>query len=163
MLRIKRNVVFFICLALSIACIAFIFSNSLDTGAESTAKSSLVTNFLNDSLDTIGLDTTVSHSTVRTLAHFVEFAALAVLICPLLFFAPIHISPLFTPVICLAIAILDELLQTFSDGRAVQLIDVAVDVLGAIAGTVAFAAAYYVIILIRKASAKKASRAPQDQ
>lgn len=146
----KRKLLFFIFLALSIAWLGFIFSNSLDSGAESTVKSSSVTKFVNDVLHALGYKGEIAHSTVRTLAHFTEFAILGVLVCLTLFLAPRRVSPLLCPAICLVCASLDELLQKFSDGRAMQLSDVCIDTLGAITGTLVVTLSYLLISYICK-------------
>ena len=146
----KRKIFFYIALTLSILWLLFIFSNSLDNGIESDQKSSGVTEIINNVLHALGFKGDVPHIFVRKLAHFTEFAILAVFVCPVIVFAPKKLTPLLSPPICLVCAMLDELLQNFSVGRGPQLSDVGIDTFGAICGTAAFMALYFLIIVITK-------------
>lgn len=146
----KRKIIFWCALALSFLWLLFIFSNSLDNGVESGQKSSSVTQFVNEVLHTVGFKATISHAAIRTLAHFGEFAILAVLVCLTLSFAPKKLSPLLSAPICLVCASADEFLQLFSDGRAMQLTDVLTDTLGAICGVAAFMLIHFTVDAIIK-------------
>ena len=66
---IAFRVIFTIAVA---GCILFIFSNSLEIGPESSARSQAVMRYMNAILDRIGLGP-VSEHTIRKLAHFAEY------------------------------------------------------------------------------------------
>ena len=113
----------------------FIFSNSLQIAAESSARSQEVMAWVNDKLAVLSLGP-LSEQVIRKLAHFAEY-------CLLGFFAMLclrvytrhfvrHISwPLF---FCLFIANLDETLQIFVAGRSSRLTDVWIDFSGVLTG-----------------------------
>ena len=64
---------------LSFVILLFIFSNSLQSGPESNAKSGWVADFLTPLLNTFGwIPEDVFHRLIRKLAHFTEFGALGV-------------------------------------------------------------------------------------
>ena len=147
---------------LIIACIlwvGFIFSNSLDNGSESTDKSQDVTEFINDVATSIGIQKPVSHKFVRNMAHFFEFAVLAVLSAStvsVFAYPRVHqhtvlalATSLLSLPFCALIAIIDESIQKFSQGRASQLADVLLDSCGALCGIALFTISYLVFIIIR--------------
>lgn len=129
--------------------IAFIFSNSLDSGAESSAKSSTVHEVVNQVASSLGATEEIPEKAIRTSAHFTEFAALAVLLSldlALFFSLPPrralsrrHFWLFLSLPIALAIAAIDEIIQSFSPGRACQFLDVLVDGAGALCGALFFA------------------------
>lgn len=153
-----RKILFWCALALSILWLLFIFSNSLDTGVVSDQKSSSVTQFINDVLHAIGFKGDIPHATVRKLAHFGEFAILAIFVCTTLLLSPKKLSALrcalFCPAICLVCAYIDETIQIFSEGRGPQLSDVAIDTFGAICGTAGIMFLYFIIIKISQRTKK---------
>ena len=55
-----------------LACIAYIFRNSLQTGAESSLRSQAVTQAVNETLYKVHMDP-VSEHTIRKVAHYLEF------------------------------------------------------------------------------------------
>ena len=136
--------------------LVFIFGNSLQTGAQSSATSSRVVNMIQGILKRIaphskiatatGEDYLRLHESIRILAHFAEFAVLGGLGagCCLVYNAPKKYQylgvagTLFVPVI-------DEILQYFTAGRAAQFSDVCMDVFGVIAGFSCVIALYYFI------------------
>ncbi len=153
----QRKILFYTALALSILCLLFIFSNSLDNGVESDQKSAGVTDAINKIVHALGFKGDVPHIFVRKLAHFGEFAILSVFVCPTLVFSKKKLSPLLAPPICLVCALIDEFLQNFSVGRGSQLSDVGIDTFGAICGTAAFMAVYFLFIAIAKKASKKSA------
>ena len=76
-----KHVVRAIALILTLLWIAFIFGNSLDSGAESSAKSSTVHEVVNELAASLGAKEEISEKTIRTSAHFAEFAVLSLLFC----------------------------------------------------------------------------------
>lgn len=124
---------------------AWIFSNSLQTGEVSGARSEAVTDALQGAVGAISPDSPIAtaqgeayeslHNFVRDLAHFSEFALLGALLvwCYLSYtrskafaFLPVALV-WFTPLV-------DEYLQSFVDGRGAELADVLVDTCGGFCG-----------------------------
>lgn len=119
---------------LTLLWIAFIFSNSLKSGAESGNQSKEFLSII------APLFPTLTESVLRTMAHFGEFALLSLLLCwDLVAFRSIHFErPISSILLRLLpvlpagslIALADECIQLFSDGRAFQLSDILTDTLG---------------------------------
>ena len=129
---------------LTLLCIlmfAWIFSNSLKSGESSSKQSQTVVDSIQDVASVIAPDSSIANATgkdyeklhmdIRTLAHFSEFALLGALLiwcylsytrAKLFLVIPFGIATL-TPFV-------DEFLQTFSSGRAAEITDVVVDMLG---------------------------------
>ena len=122
-----------------IACIVFIFSNSMQIGDVSEAASGRVLLLMKKVFTRLGMPGVANHLTdhvVRKLAHFCEYALEGFLLTLCLrvytrhFF--VHIS---WPILGgLLTALTDETIQMFSDGRSSQLTDVWLDFSGAMAG-----------------------------
>ena len=133
--------------ALCIAAIAFIFSNSLQTGEESGAQSSFVTNAVQKIFRVFAPNSWIAtatgeayerlHGVIRTIAHFSEFALLGALLTwcwrsytkDMLFF-------LIPACLVVLVPIVDECLQTLSAGRVAAISDVFTDTLGGVCGCV---------------------------
>lgn len=118
-----------------LACIAFIFSNSLEAGAISSARSQEVMRYMNAILDRIGLGPLSQHS-VRKLAHFAEYCleGLLLTLCLRVYTARFvrHISwPLLGGLLT---AVTDETIQKYVSGRSSQLTDVWIDFSGVVVG-----------------------------
>mgnify|MGYP003454080658 CR=1 FL=1 len=133
---IAGRVVFTVAL---IACIWFIFSNSMAVATVSTGSSGRVLAWMRIILRRLGhpgLADRLTMHIVRKLAHFCEYALEGFLLTLCLrvytrhFF--VHIS---WPILGgLLTALTDETIQMFSDGRSSQLTDVWLDFSGAMAG-----------------------------
>lgn len=126
--------------SLCVLCVIFIFSNSLDNGDESSLKSGFVVAVLQGIVNFFTDGVTVSESFVRTLAHFSEFALLGfLLIFCVKTFTQKYLKHIFIVLfISLVVAVIDEILQLFSEGRASDVLDVAVDFSGAVTGFLFF-------------------------
>ncbi len=135
----KRKLLFIIFSALTLFLICFIFSNSMKNGADSSEDSEkvskIVANLVNCIFNTKYTAAEIGGS-VRTFAHFSEFAALS--FC---FSYTIRlISEKMKKVILISlpftffIAVTDEIIQIFSEGRAFQFIDIVIDTLGCLFG-----------------------------
>ena len=74
------------------------------------------------------------HMILRKCAHFTEFAVLGVLSSLTLLQTKVSRRVLMTMVFCLAVAVMDEILQLFVDGRAGRFVDVMIDGTGALSG-----------------------------
>ena len=139
-----RKVLCIIFAVFTVMWTGFIFSNSLDNARESTKKSDLVYEVINDAIQSIGIDEEIPHATVRQGGHLAEFFGLGVLASAsiMLAFAHSYKQPLsrrmFIAFVALpfstVIAIIDEYIQTFSDGRVSDVEDVFTDSFGAILG-----------------------------
>lgn len=125
---------------LCVLCVGFIFSNSVDNAARSSDKSGAVVAVLQGIVDGFTDGVTVNEAFVRTAAHFSEFALLGFLILFAVWtFTPKYIRNIFIALfMTLAVAVTDEMLQMFSDGRVSDVADVAVDFLGSVTGMVFF-------------------------
>ena len=144
--------------------IAFIFSNSLQNGVESGNQSHMAQEWLDQVFHNAGLKNPISEGLLRKLAHFGEFAILALFyIGDVLAFGYISlVQPLgrtslflFSSVpVCFLVACVDEFLQRFSVGRASQFTDVLIDTSGALTATLCF---FAVFCLVRYRKSKKAS------
>ncbi len=144
-----------VALVLTLAWIGFIFSNSLDTGVESGAKSSSVHRIVNEVAQSLGATEEIPESTIRTSAHFLEFAVLGtllsadiMLLASLFPSAPLSKRHAYFSLALpssILLAVVDETIQRFSPGRAMQFIDVLIDSGGALCGMLVFAAVYFAI------------------
>lgn len=135
-------------IALTLACAfvyAWIFSNSLKTGAESSAQSLAVTDAVQSAAQVVAPSSGVAtatgeeydklHSLIRSIAHFSEFALLGALLswCYLSYtrqkaFAVIPFAFIvLTPIV-------DECLQTFTGGRGAEIKDILLDTAGGLFG-----------------------------
>ncbi len=136
--------------------LAFIFTNSLLAGGQSSNQSSKVVALVQRLAKTLfpkgwianaaGADYDKLHSGVRTLAHFSEFALLGVLTCWCYFTYTQEKAFVWVPALAIfCVPFLDEGLQLFAAGRVADFADIAVDAAGIAAGF-AFALLLYVIV-----------------
>lgn len=113
--------------ALVIACMAVIFSLSAQTAGESSEVSGWLI-FI--------MKLNISQDFIRTVAHFLEYAGLAVLVFNALYQTFGYQRPVASLVISALYAASDEIHQLFVEGRAFQLSDIAIDSLGAASGII---------------------------
>ena len=99
-----------------IACIMFIFRNSLENGAQSSARSQAVMQLVNSALAKVHLGPLSEHL-IRKLAHFSEFALEGFLL-----------------MLCMTTALMDETIQLHSLNRTSSVVDVWIDMSGVVAG-----------------------------
>ncbi len=143
-----------------ILCVAFIFSNSLKNGAQSTDMSGTAKEILVKALSFFNIDIDISEQSIRTLGHFAEFFALSmILTLTAIFIFPVDFKNLFTKrliiyfspvVISFLIACVDEFIQLFSPGRACDIMDVLVDVIGAATANLIIMGIIFIIYAIKK-------------
>ncbi len=149
----KKAFIFFF--ALTVLLIIFIFSNSLKNGEESSSDSEwvskIVAYFVNFIFGTSFSSTDVG-DTVRTLAHFSEFAALGFFLSATIANSTIGTKGFILKALPIAflIAVIDEIIQIFSDGRAFQLFDIFIDSSGCITGTLFFVVIINIYYKIKK-------------
>ncbi len=127
---------------LVIVCMAVIFALSAETGSESEATSDNVMVFFG-----IGLNVDL----VRTAAHCIEFAGLAVLVFNAFYWSFGKFRPYISFAVSALYAVSDEVHQLFVEGRSFQIKDIFIDSVGAFAG-VLFAMLIGVLILKRRRS-----------
>lgn len=118
--------------------IMFIFRNSLENGAQSSARSQAVMQLVNSALAKVHLGPLSEHL-IRKLAHFSEFAleGFLLMLCMRVYSRrPLrHITvPMLAGVLT---ALTDETIQLFSEGRSSQVTDVWLDSAGVLAGILA--------------------------
>ena len=116
--------------------LAFIWGNSLMTGAESGNLSGGVLAWLNSFLGLGEEGAEILHHFIRKAAHFTEFACFGLLLCWRLGMADlkgIHLAA-HSLLGSLLAACIDETIQIFVDGRGSSLMDVWTDTFGALTG-----------------------------
>lgn len=117
------------------ACIAYIFRNSLQTGAESSLRSQAVTQAVNETLYKVHMDP-VSEHTIRKVAHYLEFTmeGFLLMLCLRVYTSHFvrHMSwPL---LIGMSTALMDETIQLFIPNRTSMVTDVWIDMSGVVSG-----------------------------
>ena len=118
-----------------IGCILFIFHNSLETGAESSARSQAVMQMVNSFLAKLHLGPLSEHL-IRKLAHFSEFAleGFLLMLCIRVYTRHFvrHMSwPLLGG---MTTALMDETIQRFIPNRTSAVTDVWIDMAGVVCG-----------------------------
>ena len=118
-----------------IACIAFIFRNSLETGAQSSMRSQELMALLNELLGKVHLGPLSEH-TIRKLAHFAELTmeGFLLMLCLRVYTAHFvrHMSwPLLGG---MTTALTDETIQRFIPNRTSAVTDVWIDMAGVVCG-----------------------------
>ena len=142
----KRYIFVAICSMLVILWVAFIWSNSMQTGEDSGEVSSDVTDIINEVVEPV-LGEPVSEHTVRKSAHFLEYMLLGLLASLdvlAVSYALSRRSELFisllmplSSVLGFAVAVIDEfLIQAATDGRGPSWRDVGIDSAGALTGAI---------------------------
>ena len=122
-----------------VACIVFIFSNSMQMGAVSEGASGRVLRLVQRALTRLGMPELAAHVTqhfIRKLAHFCEYTleGFLLMLCMRVYTRRYicHISvPMLGGVLT---AMADETIQLFSPGRSSQVTDVWLDSAGVLAG-----------------------------
>ena len=130
-----------------IGCILFIFHNSLETGAESSARSQAVMQMVNSFLAKLHLGPLSEHL-IRKLAHFSEFAleGFLLMLCIRVYTRHFvrHMSwPLLGG---MTTALMDETIQLRSISRTSSVVDVWIDMSGVVAGLLA---ALIILLIVR--------------
>ena len=120
-----------------LACILFIFRNSMQTGEVSSARSQAVTAMVNGFLGKFGLGPLSEHI-IRKLAHFSEFMleGFLLMLCLRVYTKHVlkHVS---WPILGgLLTALTDETIQLFVPGRSGQVTDVWIDFSGVMTGLI---------------------------
>ncbi len=119
-------------IVLSLLMISFIFANSSFDAEASSVQSFSVREFINTFLHSLNLNITLTDYFVRKCAHFIEYFVLGTLLFFTVksFLSEFSIKVFTATVVGLAVAIVDEIIQLFSDGRSAQFSDVLLDFSG---------------------------------
>ena len=130
-----------------IGCILFIFHNSLETGAESSARSQAVMQMVNSFHAKLHLGPLSEHL-IRKLAHFSEFAleGFLLMLCIRVYTRHFvrHMSwPLLGG---MTTALMDETIQLRSVSRTSSVVDVWIDMSGVVAGLLV---ALIILLIVR--------------
>lgn len=139
------RVLFTLCTA---GAIVFIFANSLQDAAASSARSAQATAALNRVAGAVGLPALFSETVVRKLAHLAEYTLLGFfLMLTLRVYTKRIVSHISWPLFFgLAIPVADEMTQALRPGRSSEVRDVAIDFAGVVCGV---AAALFVLLVVR--------------
>lgn len=130
-----------------IACIAFIFRNSMESGTVSSARSQAVMVYINNLLARVHLGPLSEH-TVRKLAHFSEFAleGFLLMLC-IRVYTKHFVRHMSWPLLGgMTTALMDETIQLRSISRSSSVVDVWIDMAGVTAGLLA---ALVVLLIVR--------------
>ena len=151
-----------ILLLLTLGWLTFIFSNSLQSGAESGQQSKRLLHLLQDILESLGFRGQISEHFLRKLAHFGEFAILSLLLCfdlwSLSFFTlsdslrRVCLRGAISVPLCFCAAGIDELLQNFSKGRGPRFTDVLIDTSGALCAYLCFLCFFLLLRFLKRRS-----------
>ena len=134
-----------------LGCIAYIFHNSLQTGAESSLRSQATMQAVNEALGRLHLGPLSEH-TIRKMAHFLEFTleGFLLMLCLRVYTARFvrHMSwPL---LIGMGTALMDETIQLFIPNRTSMVTDVWLDMMGVVAGLIV---ALVILLIVRAMTA----------
>ena len=140
--RRNINVLTIILFALTGALIGFIWFRSTLSAADSTVESEGVLGILQGICAFFGVSAELTDHIVRKAAHFCEFAALGFMAFWSSYRLCRKILRNLMPVgfVCLAVAVIDEYIQTFSPGRSCEVGDVILDFAGSLCGVLVITA-----------------------
>lgn len=148
----KHNVFSIILFVITALYILFIWWHSTLSAEESTVESNNVLYFFLNFFKSIGINAELSDYIIRKSAHFCEFALLGLLCMWCSYIKTKNIVHNFMPAgfVCLATAVVDELIQINSEGRSAEVTDVALDFFGAVSGVLFFLLVLLIIRLFKK-------------
>lgn len=138
--------------ALTVAAVAAIFFNSSQSAIESSERSSPLTDWVNGILSGLSIPFSVTEKFIRKLAHFTEYAILGTMLSVTyyLYLLKIRTALISTLITGAAIAVIDEIIQLFSEGRSCRISDMLLDFSG-----VAFASVIVMLIVRAKANKRR--------
>lgn len=133
-----------------LACVLFIWHNSLESAEVSSGRSGRVTEAVNEILTSLGQEAVTEHF-VRKLAHFSEYGLEGVLAALLFLAYDFRMGKYLWKVALtgLTTAVTDESLQFFSAGRAPGVLDVCIDMAGFVCGMLSVLALCHLVRLCR--------------
>ncbi len=114
-----------------------IWLNSLMPADVSSVQSEFIVGIINDLFDWLGMsiDQSLLSTIVRKLAHFIEFTVLGYLYFNISFNRNNKNNFVLAISLGIIVAIIDECIQLFVDGRAFMLTDIGIDSFGVITGS----------------------------
>lgn len=133
--------IFIVC-SLMLACVVFIFGNSMQTAAESSLRSEQISMLLQRVFAKLfGIHSHIVFLVrvyMRKIAHMLEFAMLgATCILAAFILGRINVhTALHSAFFILLVAVADETIQLFYDGRGSSVLDVVIDFAGGVGGIV---------------------------
>lgn len=136
-IKFYNKKLFFIFALAAVLLLVFIFHNSAQNGADSSAASDKVTKIAGDILDSVGIEhepEKLSHF-IRKDAHFTEFFLLSLTLFYAIYFfkGNKRVSAILPPILCAIVASIDEfIVQRATEGRSPQILDVLIDFSGAL-------------------------------
>ena len=137
---------------------AVIFRFSLSSGSDSAVTSGRVLAFCNGVLEALHLPLRFTAVAVRKLAHFTEFFVLGVLLMQTLTLHGFGHAELLAEPVALLVAAVDETIQAFVPGRAPSVLDVLLDLSGALCGSLSFLALCLLLLYIKKKRLQKSKK-----
>ena len=144
-MKLKKSIVFVAVLAiLTVCCLIFIFGNSLKDSAESTDQTMVIKDLLTDIARFFGIKGEINTKKLRNLAHVAEFGLLGACLAAIALHTA-HKKGRLTlvkgvPFVCASVAVgiifavIDEIIQLSSAGRACEFSDVVLDTIGVVLG-----------------------------
>lgn len=152
----KKRKIYIAFSALAITAVAvIIFYLSAQTADESSEVSGSLIAWI---YSVLGLFFT--QDTIRTIAHFCEYALFGFLTANLIYACKNSVKPFFSILFSWLYAWTDEVHQIFVEGRAFQLSDLAVDLGGVSLGSVIFA---FIIFIVKGIISKKNGKRQKQQ
>ena len=129
---------------LTVAAVAAIFFNSTRSAVESTEQSTPLTEMINSFLASLHIPLLITETMVRKAAHFTEYAVLGTLLTVTVYLYTQKRGRTFLCALPIgaAVAVCDELIQLFPEGRSCEVRDMLIDFCGA-----AFAVLIVVLII----------------
>lgn len=126
---------------LSILIVALIFAQSLKSGDASSNDSGHLVAILNNLASLFGFGEPFTDSIVRTCAHFTEFFVLSVSLMLMYraYYCKLLRNSTLSVVTASVVAVCDETLQLFSEGRAFEITDIFIDICGAVSSVIIIA------------------------
>ena len=143
---------------LTLCMIGFIFFQSTLPAVDSSRESGRVVTFLNKITVFFGFGEMFTQNFVRKCAHLTEFAALGTLasLTFLSYKLKWKTSLALAPVLSFVVAVIDESLQLFSEGRSFQITDICIDTAGGIISAV-FLLLIFIIFVNKNKRMKKSN------
>ncbi len=114
-----------------------IWFNSLMPADVSSEQSGFIVGIINSLFDwmNISIDQSLLSAIIRKLAHFIEFSVLGYLYFNISFKQSNKKNLIIAILLGIVVAIIDECIQLFVDGRAFMLTDIGIDSSGVITGS----------------------------
>lgn len=144
--------------ALSAAEIVFIFLRSMQSADASSQESGSLLMLLNQILCSLHIDWEITSHFIRKAAHFIEYLLLGLLLCVTLYlYWQKRVRAMLSAIAAGAVvAVCDELIQQFYEGRSCEFGDMLLDTAGVLVG-VLIVTGVVSIILKKSEKAKESS------